>query len=349
MLLFTASFANAQENWPTPEIEQMYRHAQEYVARGDLKSAVTTYKQAISLAPGKIVLYKELGNTLYLSGKYEEAEQMLTPVYMKPEADATCYQILAASRAAQGNKKEAISTLQKGVTRFPLSGLLYHEQGKVLTVENKPGAALNAWLEGIAKDPGYAPNYYEAALTYMGSDKAIWGLLYGEMFLGMQHDTSVDEGIKNALFTGYKKMFDGFAKEDLPQYGENKTRKPAKNFEAAVLQVYSGLTPVVSDGISIENLTMVRTRFLMDWFSTYSGRYPFSLFSYQDSLVKLGKFDIWNEWLFGRAENVPEYDAWNKFHEGAITRTRDWQSKHLLHPTSQDSYNDRNMDGLFHR
>jgi tetratricopeptide (TPR) repeat protein len=347
MLLFTVSGLRAQEVWPAPEIEQMYRHAQEYMGRGDLNDAVITYKQAIALAPDKIVLYKELGNAFYLSGKFAEAEETLSPVCAKPEADTTCYRLLAASQAAQNDNKKALSTLQKGLLRFPLSGLLYHEQGKVFTLEEKPEAALNAWLDGIAKEPEYAPNYYEASLRYLDTKKVLWGLLYGEIYLDIAHDTAGDENIKNKLFAGYKTLFDGFAAEEAPQYGKSQSAKPAKKFEEAVMQVYSRLTPVVSDGISTENLTMVRTRFLMDWFSGYGSKYPFSLFSYQDSLVSYGRFDIWNEWLFGKAESVPEYNAWNTFHDGAISRTRAWQSGYLLHPVVQDSYNDRDMDGLF--
>jgi hypothetical protein len=349
LLTLMATYVSAQESWPTPEVEQMYHHAQEYMARGDLNDAVITYKEVIALAPDKIVLYKELGNALYLSGKFEAVEETLAPVCTKEAADATCYRLLAASQAALYNRKKAITTLQSGLVRFPLSGLLYHEQGKIYTLEDKREDALNAWLDGIAKDPEYAPNYYEASLSYLNTDKVMWGLLYGEMYLDMLHDTTGDENIKDKLFAGYKTLFEGFVTEEAPQYGKPKNEKPAKNFEEAVMQVYSKLTPVISDGISTENLTMVRTRFLMDWFSGYNSKYPFSLFSYQDTLVSYGRFDIWNEWIFGKAESVPEYDAWNTFHDGAITRTKSWQSEHLLHPVVEDGYNDRDRDrdGLF--
>jgi len=358
IFLHMAAYSGAQENWPSPEVEQMYRHTQEYMARGDLNDAVITYKQMITLAPDKTILYKELGNAFYLSGKFEAAEETLTTVCAKPQADPICYQLLALSQAAQkdpseANKKhnqqdkKAIATLQKGLERFPLAGLLYHEKGKILSVEDKPEDALNAWLDGISKEPDYAPNYFEASLCYLKSKKVMWGLLYGEIYLDMQHDSVGDENIKNKLFAGYKTMFDGFAPEETPHFGKPQRVKTAKNFEEAVAEVYSRLTPVMSDGMSTENLTMVRVRFLMDWFSTYGNTYPFSLFSYDDTLVSYGRFDIWNEWIFGKAESVPEYDAWNTFHDGAITRTRAWQSAHLLHPAMQDNYNERNMDRLF--
>ncbi len=348
VLLLTAKCAAAQEVWPNAEIAQMYRHAQEYTARADYSNAITTFRQALALAPGKALLYKELGNALYLSGKYREAEQTLTSVCATPDADAICYQLLAASEAAQGNSKEALSALKKGLIRFPQSGLLYHERGEILSRESKMEGALNAWLDGIANEPVYAPNYYEAAATYLSTDKAMWGLLYGEMFLDLKHDTTNDSMLKSKLFAGYKSMFDRFAIEE-PQLGKTITQRPAKNFEEAVLRIYSQLTPVISDGIGTENLTMVRTRFLMDWFPTYGSKYPFSLFSYQDTLVKYGRFDIWNEWIFGKAESETEYKAWNTFHEGAITRTMDWQKTHPFHPSMPDSYNDRNMAGLFEK
>jgi tetratricopeptide (TPR) repeat protein len=354
IIFLIAANAHAQEPWPSPEVEQMYRHAREYMAAGNLKDAAITFKQAIILAPGNMILYKELGNAQYLSGNFSDAEQTLSSLQNSKDADEECFQLLAASQAAQKKMKDAKKTLHAGLSRFAASGLLYNETGNEYTLKNDHKAALNAWLDGIENAPGYPQNYYSAALVYLNSEKVFWGLMYGELFLVMKpvspsnrNDTVQDEQLKKMLFAGYKKMFDNIGSSEAPQYGRVKAGQDATTFEAAVLKIYTTLTPVVSDGVTAENLTMVRTRFLMDWFSEYGSKYPFSLFSYQDELARNGKFDIYNEWIFGKAENEVQYDAWNNFHEGDIVRFLQWEAKHIVVPKAGAFYNERDMKGLF--
>jgi tetratricopeptide (TPR) repeat protein len=348
-IFFAESDAIAQQVWPSPELEQMYKHAQEDIELGNSKDAVVIYKQAIQLAPGIFILYKELARLYYQSGSYADAEQTLASLITKPEADAECYQLMAASYAATDKIKDARSVLQMGLERFPASGLLYYEKGMEHEKEKKPEAALHAWLDGIAHDPAYAPDYYEAARCYLASDNVLWGLFYGEQFLYMKHDTAGEQELKDKLFAGYKTFFDNLVMGAAPQFGTKNNKQSANTFEEAVRQVYTSLTPVVSDGITTENLTMVRTRFLMDWFSGYGGKYPFSLFSYEDELVRSGHFDMGNEWLFGMAESKVQYEAWNTFHPGDLNRLMEWQAANRIQPSSTDFYNDGNMDGLFDR
>lgn len=345
-ILFTvvlmAFAAYGQDGWPSPEVEQMYHHAQEYTTLGNYKDAITTYRQAIVLAPAKFVLYKSLGQTLYLSGNYKEAEQTLQPISEKQEADEACFYYLAASQAAQDKTKSAIATLKKGLSRFPAAGILYYETGKVFESEKKHENALDAWVEGIHKAPAYPGNYYEVARIYMDTakdaDHVIWGLLYGEIYLNIAPDTTGEAAFKTMLFAAYKTMFDNIA-------SVNKLETPANSFIDAVQQTYLALTPVVSDGITTDNLIMVRTRFLMDWSIKYGHQYPYSLFNYQDYLVRNGLFDIYNEWLFGKAESITEYNAWNQFHPREMDIFLEKKQAHMLHPLITDAYTDQSMNG----
>ena len=346
LLAFTAL---AQEGWPSPEIEQMYHHAQENAALGNYKDAIITYRQAIVLAPAKIILYKGLARTLYLSGNYIDAEQALLPLKDRTEADEECYDLLAASQAAQKNTNGAQATIKTGLEHFPASGLLYHNEGHLFELEKKPEAALNAWLIGIHKDPAYPQNYHEAACQYMSTKDVMWGVLYAEIYLNIEQDTIGEAALKKMLFTAYKTMFDNIASGSIAEFGATEKQLPANTFIDAIQQTYRSLTPVVSDGITTENLTMVRTRFLMDWFANYSGKYPYALFTYQDYLLKNGLFDIYNEWLFGKAESVTEYNAWNQFHSGEIDIFLQKKHGHGLHPLITDVYNDQGMDGMIRR
>ena len=337
----------AQEKWPSPEVARMYANAQDYQASGNTKEAIVVYRQAIHLAPGSFLLYKGLAGALYQSGQCSDAEAVLSPLISRNEADTTCFRLLAASQAARANTRAAAKTLQHGINRFPNAGPLYYETGIIYNLDGEHAKALNAWLDGIENAPACPVNYHDAALTYLASRNVLWGLLYGEMFLCMTHDTTGDDALKRQLLAGYQKLFSNIGQNEMPAYGENKPLQHPHTFVEAVLQIYLSLTPIVSDGISTENLTMVRVRFLLEWFNRYGTQYPFSLFSYQDRLTRNGLFDICNEWIFGKAENVAEYEAWNRFHDQEMGILGSQMATTPLVPTKSDYYNDRDMKGLF--
>lgn len=341
IFLADAGITCGQGAWPSPEVEQMYRHAEEYVAAGNYKDAITTCKQAILLAPDKSVLYEELGKAFYLNGDFKEAQETLSPLVSRQDADTESYKLLAVSLAATYDYKKAGTTLRRGIEHFPNSGMMYCELGKLYTAERRKEAALDAWQKGISKDAAYAGNYYNAARAYLRSEDVLWGLLYGETYLNLAADTVHEQEMKQLLFAGYKKFFDGIAEKAKTTIGKNKTTEEADNFKDAVIQVYTNLTPVISDGVTTENLVMVRIRFLMDWFDKFGRQYPYPLFSYQDNLVRNGKFEIYNEWLFGGAESPVEYNAWNQFHEGDISRFLQWRVAHRLRPEAGQSYNEK--------
>ncbi len=349
LLLVAPLLVTGQETWPSPEVAQMYAHAGEYMDKGNYKDAIVTYKQAMVLAPGKMVLYRQLGKAYYLSGNYAEAEQTLSVVlgsasYM---ADTACYCLQAAAMAAMRKFRQARSVLKTGLEKFPGSGVLYHELGEVNSRAHDMVPALNAWLDGIEKAPLFTANYLAAARTYLASDNVLWGLLYGELYLNMEPDTAGTQELKNELFAGYKKMFDNLVNDEPLKQGNALKQATVKGFEDAVRNTYLTLTPVVSDGVSTENLVMVRTRFLMNWFAAYDKKYPFSLFTYMDELVRTGHFEIYNEWLFGKAENAAQFKAWDLFHEGDIDRFNKWRVEHPLIISGSDIHNSRDMKGMF--
>ena len=157
----------AQSSWPSPEIEQMYKTARDYMSRGNFQQAIVTYRQAIQLAPGQMILHRDLGRAYYLSGNSQQAEEILDPIIKSGEADEQTYQVMAAIQASSGEKKKAKATLQKGLDRFPKAGILYHDLGKLYEEQDEMVFALQTWLDGIQADPAYHVNYYEAARGYM--------------------------------------------------------------------------------------------------------------------------------------------------------------------------------------
>ncbi len=353
-ILFTcfilSGSVRAQNNWPSPEVEQMYNTARNYMTNGNLQQAIVTYRQAIQVAPDQMILHRDLGRAYYLSGNSQQAEEILEPILKSGEADEQTFQIMASIQGgAGGDKKKARSILLRGIGRYPNSGILHHDMGKLYEDDNEPEKALASWLDGIQKDPGYHVNYYEAARMYLMADKPVWTIIYGEIFVNIEQFTARSQETREMLLSAYKKIYYTAPAGEIPKYSKNAKVANTSSFESAVLATLMKLSPVVGDGVNTENLIMVRTRFVMEWITTYGNKYPTALFNFHDNMLRSGYFDAYNQWLFGKAENASQYEAWLKFHEKAMPEFLAWQQQNKFTPTSGDFYNTKQVQGLFER
>ncbi len=104
--------------------------------------------------------------------------------------------------------------------------------------------------------------------------------------------------MKQQLLQSYKEKL--FADADLMK-GEEKNKS---EFAKAYLQTMSKQSSMANKGITTETLTMIRTRFILDWYQNNATKFPFRLFDYQQQLLKEGLFDAYNQWLFGAVENL---------------------------------------------
>ncbi len=346
--LLLASFAvKAQTGWPSPEVEALYKSAQASLASGAFRQAIASYQQAIALAPGQMILYRDLASAYLLSGNYNRAESTISSVIEKGEADAQSYAIASAIQTALKEDKKARRLLDKGIERYPASGFLFHEKGKYYEEQGELQDALKYWLEGIAADPAYHINYYDAARAYMQTSKPVWAILYGETFVNLERFTPRSNETRKLLLSAYRRFYATPDAADVPRFGKNASSAAPRSFEEAVSQTLLRLAPVVADGISTENLTMLRTRFTMDWMASGAAKYPFTLFNHWDDLLRAGHFDAYNQWLFGRAENGAQYEAWVKFHPEAVKNYEAYYGQHPLLPTAADAYNDGVLKGIF--
>jgi len=348
LLSVTAVTSFAQPSWPTPEVENLYKQARQYHSQGNLREAIVRYQQAIQIAPEILLLHRELAHAYYLAQGYNEAMATLEPIIKQQQADAETYKIMAQCLVATKETKKAKKLLREAITIMPTAGPLYNQMGIIHENDNEMVYALESWLDGISKDPGYHLNYYDAARVYMNTDKVVWAILYGEMFINMEQYTKRAYDTRAMLLEAYKRLFTTLSTGNVPKFGSTGSAQ-GLSFEEAVYNTYIRLSPVMSDGYTTENLIMLRTRFIMDWTLQYASRYPFSLFSRQDDMIRNGYFDMYNQWLLGIVENKSQYDAWTKFHPDAIRHLEDWLARNPYRPTTADFYNEKIVDGIFQK
>lgn len=346
--LFLSASLYAQTNvaWPTPEVEQLYRQAKDYLSRGAVDQSVTLFRQAIQMAPQVKLLHRELAQALNSGRRYQQAYTVVEPIIKSGEADELTYHAGVTALYGLSEGKKAKNLAEKGIKAYPNSGLLHRELAKYYELNKDIEYALDALLLGIERDPAYYLNYYDAARLYANTDKPIWTIIYGEIFVNLERHTPRSSDMRKMILQSYQKIFTT-NQVPIPKFGTAITKGEQQTFEAAVMQVMMQLAPIVSDGVTTDNLIMLRTRFVMDWAAQFGQQFPFSLFDYHDDLLREGKFDAYNQWMFGKVENAVTFEAWTRFHEKALPELEAWVAANPYKPVAAEAYNTKDLRSLF--
>lgn len=134
-------------------------------------------------------------------------------------------------------------------------------------------------------------------------------ILYGELFLNLESFTPRTEDVKKGLLFAYQNLFKGSTLQDAI------AAKSASGFEKEVLNTYAKTMALAKDGVNIDNLVTIRTRFILEWFQgNNKQQYPFRLFEQEQYLLREGIFEAYNQWLFGGVINADAYQIWQNNH-----------------------------------
>ena len=291
----------------TEDVKSLNATARNFMIAGDYNNAIIVLNRALQIDKNNLDLQKDLVQTYYLKQDFDKAYEGVKVLVERENADVMTFQIAGNVYKALEEVKECDKMYKKALKKFPKSGALLSEYGELLWA-TKDFSAIDLWEEGIRVDPAYGGNYYNAARYYFYTKDKVWSLIYGEIFVNMESLSERGAAMKQLLFEGYKEKL--FAEPDLLKGSENIKSAFAKAYLIS-MNKQSALT---NKGINIEVLTMIRTRFILDWFVTSAPRYPFRLFDYQQQLIREGMFEAYNQWLFGPIENLAAYDNWTKTH-----------------------------------
>ncbi|MFN2456803.1 MAG: tetratricopeptide repeat protein [Chitinophagaceae bacterium] len=292
--------------------------ARSFMRAGDFDNAILVLNKALQQDQNDLELQKELTLAYYYKRDYAKALYQIKPLLERNDADVITFQIAGNIYKALEEVKEADKLYKAALKKFPKSGALYSEYGELLLAK-KDNSAINQWEKGIKEDPAHAGNYYNAALYYYNNKEKIWSIVYGEIFVNMESLTERAAAMKQIILDSYKENL--FADADVMK-DYNKTKSA---FARAFLETMNKQSTLLSKGVTTETLTMIRTRFILDWFAKYSSKFPFKLFEYQQQLIREGMFEAYNQWLFGTVENLAAFDQWTKTYSGAYNKFTTFQ------------------------
>jgi tetratricopeptide (TPR) repeat protein len=301
--------------------EKLHDNAKAFMRQGDYANASLILARAYQQAPQNMDIAKDLALTYYLQKENDKALGIINPLLDNNHADDQTYQLAGTIYRASGQLKEAEKIYKKAIKDYPSSGALYNDYGEMLLNKRDP-EAIKQWEKGIAMDPSYGNNYYNACKFYYYTKEKVWCLIYGEIFINIESFTSRTAEVKDILLDGYKKLF---ADPDL--LAAAKDRKP---FEIAFLTCMNRQNNVVLRGIDAETLTMIRTRFILDWYKDYAAKFPFRLFDLQTQLLEEGLFPAYNQWIFGAAQNLASYQSWTGTHAEETEALKKFQSGRIF-------------------
>ncbi|MBI5857961.1 MAG: tetratricopeptide repeat protein [Sphingobacteriales bacterium] len=312
----------------------MHATARTFMQTGDFDNAIIVLSRALQQDKDNLEMQKDLVMCYYLKRDYTKAMEGIKTLVDRDDADVVTFQIAGNVYKALEEVKECDKLYKKGLKKFPKSGPLYSEYGELLWA-SKDFSAINLWEKGIEADPGYSGNYYNAALYYFYTKDKVWSLIYGEIFVNMESLNERGAAMKEQLLQMYKEKL--FAEADL-MTGEEKNKS---EFAKAFLLGMNKQSSLAAKGITTEVLTMIRARFILEWYEANASKFPFRLFDYQQQLLREGLFDAYNQWLFGATENLAAYDNWTKTHADEYNNFNAFQRSRVFKIPPGQYYHDK--------
>jgi tetratricopeptide (TPR) repeat protein len=323
--LSTSFWAQAQEiNWPSADVALIYQQAKSNYSSGNYLQAINLFKQAQQQAPNVMEVYRDLGQAQVAGRKYADALTTIEPILKQDAADEITYDVAFNANMGLKEDKKAKGMLAKGFAKFSNSGVLFYDKGKMEEVDKDFEKALPCYVDGIKNDPSFHLNFLAAAKAALRSSQAVPAIIYAETYLNLEHNSPKTDEAKDLLMNAYRRIFIGVNKI-APSFGKAATALPTNlNFFETIQQTCARFASVTNDGFTAENLTMLRTRFIMEWRKNLIDKYPFPLFAYQEKMIQGGMFDAYNQWLFGKIDNPILFDSWMATNKTAMPDLEQW-------------------------
>lgn len=290
--------------------------------QGDYANAILVLSRSLQQDPQNMAIAKDLAMSYYFQKDNTKALEIIKPLLDRDDADDQVFQIAGNIYKQLDMPKEAEKGYKKGLKKFPGSGPLYNEYGELLWFQKEYEDAIRQWEKGIETDPSYSKNYYNASKYYFFSIDRIWSILYGEIFINMEPLSTKTPEIKQVLLDSYKKLYTDVNTEQNNKY--------QNIFVKAFLQNMNRQSTIAEWGLNAETLTMIRTRFILEWFNDPEKKLPFKLFEYHRQLLKEGMFEAYNQWIFGPVQNLSSYQNWATTHSAEYNEFNTFQKGRIF-------------------
>lgn len=342
--------------------EQAYKYGCEAIRLMDeeknYQQAIKLLRKAQALDEQNIVYSYEIGYVYFIQKRYDAAIKLLKKLQKEDAFNERFYHLLGTCYDLTGDAKKAEKTFLEGIEDYPLAGELYTELGGLQYRKGNIDRAVSYWEKGIQQVPNFASNYYWASKMYLNSSEPIWGVLYGELFMNLERNSSRTAEMGKMLFDTYQGAF--HAESDsigwfslserartyrLLVYDEKEEIETpfqvvfGEAFEAVYVKWLQSQDIFTSkETLSIGELVSLRKSFIQYWFKQkHPATYSNVLLDWHKELIDKGYFEAYHYWLLAKGE--PEiFEAWLKTHEWSFGAFMKWFKDHPLQLNQQKSF-----------
>ncbi len=333
LICLSASIAGGSAQGSTDRALEKLALARQSMEQGLNDRAITLLDEADALDPAPTYIYfYEKARALLRGGYHGEAMDMLRRSLRFDDAPDIAYHMLGSVYEIAGEPRKALSTYARGIAKFPDSGKLYGEAGRLEAGRGDSIAALDLYLRGLEADPLYASNWYDAARLYLASDDAAFGIIDAETFMNIELAGDRTREMGEMLTKAYR--------DNITFPGDTIV---VTNFSSGASRIdallYNDITPfpvaydiilsLAADiagvrGTDILSLIIIRRYFIEIWFTQELNRiYACPLFDYHRAVIEAGHFEAYNYWLFSHSDEAA-FEVWLRDHRAAFDAFSEW-------------------------
>ncbi|MGH1337294.1 MAG: tetratricopeptide repeat protein [Aureispira sp.] len=345
-----SSFLLAQDK--LQQARELGRQAIKKMDAGEIAASLELLEQAQELDPDNIDYPYEMAYAYYLDKDYLPALKILKKLVKREDANALVHQMLGNTYDMNQQTQKAIAAYEEGLKLFPEVGILYLERGNMELKEERYVEALDFYEKGIDVDPTFPSNYYWATRIYLSSSEKIWGLLYGEIFMNLERNTSRTSDISKQLYDAYTSSIQ-INKKNKKKYNIDinicktmiisvKELEQKEGPKLPFCMIYgTNLTLSVApnlERIDINSLSAIRGRHIDNYYEQeHHKQYDNLLFQYQKLLQEKGHFNAYSHWILMKGDE-PAFGAWLQKHEEEWEAFLTWFSENPLEITKDNAF-----------
>lgn len=147
---------------------------------GNYTQALDVFTELAEKYPHDYIINYERILPLYRLERYDEALEIAKKLVKMKDCDTLGYQLYGNLLDMKGDPNEALAIYDKGLKKFPDSGILYLEKGNIYNTYEYYKEAIACFNQGIKVEPDFPSNYYRGALAQFENGNKVWGLVYAE-------------------------------------------------------------------------------------------------------------------------------------------------------------------------
>lgn len=293
-------------------------------------------KEAAAYQPSNYSYGFEVGFINFQLKNYSEAAKQLEKWVNNQKNNAELFQLLGNTYYILNDKVKALNTFDLGLSKFPKSGLLYAEKGK-LVQETDLGKGLFYFEKGIEVDPNFAMNYFHAALLYFKQTESIKGILHGEIFMLLNRNTNFTAVMSELIYNAYKESVVPNTDGKCEYHFCNPNRpdhlieiQQIEHFPAFCI-MYSSLlnasNPVVNV-MTAGTMVQMRTQALDAYYEHHiNEHYREWVFDFQAIIKQAGHAEAYHHWVLMNGSEL-EFLQWKENNEDKWTAFTGWFAAH---------------------